>query len=96
MRHLYDLADDPQMDDVLAPMRKSCLENPYRSSELPRRKEAVLKEENAIREKLPNAKHAEKKRLLKQLEDKNAEYAKLTDLMFRTPGPSFAQAVSRA
>lgn len=65
-------------------MLKSFQENPFRHIELSKRVASITKEFKAIREKLWVAKGGEKKRLIRELEDKNAEYAKLTDLMLRT------------
>ncbi|KAH7705234.1 hypothetical protein AAVH_27559 [Aphelenchoides avenae] len=72
-------SDDPEMNDFVAPMLKNFQEHPERVVDLLRRREALLKEENAIRGKLPTAKPAQKKRMLNELEHKNAEYAKLTE-----------------
>ncbi|KAH7701160.1 hypothetical protein AAVH_31711, partial [Aphelenchoides avenae] len=80
--------DGPQMNAVLASMLQSFQENPQRQVDLCKRADAILKEEKAIREKLPTAKPGEKKRLGKELEKKAAEYAKLKDLMLRTAGTS--------
>ncbi|KAH7712602.1 hypothetical protein AAVH_20052 [Aphelenchoides avenae] len=83
---------DPQLNDVLASMLKGFDSHPQRVFELHNRKEALLKEVQAIHEKLPTAKPAEKKRLNKELENKNAEYAKLTDLMFCTAAGGWLRA----
>ncbi|KAH7712753.1 hypothetical protein AAVH_19898 [Aphelenchoides avenae] len=79
-----ETTDDKPLDDVVATLLKSFQENPLRQLELSKRVVAVLKEEKAIHEKLTTAKPAEKKRLLKELDKTNADYAKLKDLMFRT------------
>ncbi|KAH7712601.1 hypothetical protein AAVH_20051 [Aphelenchoides avenae] len=85
-------SDDPETNDFLAPMLKNFQEHPERVVDLLRRKEALLKDVQAIREKLPTAKTAEKKRLLNELEHKNAEYAKLTDLMLCTAAGGWVRA----
>lgn len=78
------------MNAVLAPVLKCFLKNPDHCCELYRRKAAILKEKKSIEEKLPIAKPAEKKRLIKELEKNEAEDDKLLDLLFRTAGRSCA------
>ncbi|KAH7664916.1 hypothetical protein AAVH_43326, partial [Aphelenchoides avenae] len=73
-------ADDPKMSAYLATMIKRFEQNPDRAAALRKRFDTFEKERRAIRERLSRAKSGEKKRLTKQLESKNAEYAKLEDL----------------
>ncbi|KAH7684552.1 hypothetical protein AAVH_40940, partial [Aphelenchoides avenae] len=73
-------ADDPKMSAYLATMLKSLQENPDREAVLGKRSDTIENERNAIKERLSRAKPREKKRLTKQLENKNAEHAKLKDL----------------
>lgn len=82
----FGLASESQLNAVLTPMLKSFQENPHRLLELHNRKETLLKEVKAIQEKLPTAKPAEKKRLSKELENKNTENAKLRGLLYLTAG----------
>ncbi|KAH7700991.1 hypothetical protein AAVH_31884, partial [Aphelenchoides avenae] len=78
--------DGAQMNAILGPMLQSFQGNPQRQVDLCKRVDAILKEMEAIKEKMLTAKPGEKKRLLKELERKAAEYAKLKDLMLRTAG----------
>ncbi|KAH7684555.1 hypothetical protein AAVH_40937, partial [Aphelenchoides avenae] len=75
--------DDPEMDEELAQMLTTFQNDPRRQVGLSKRVAHIVEEVRAIEEKFPTAKPREKKHRTKELEDRNAEYAKLNDILFR-------------
>ncbi|KAH7725285.1 hypothetical protein AAVH_07078 [Aphelenchoides avenae] len=68
----------------VAPILQSFEGKRLRQLTLAQRGAAMAEEEKAIHEKLSTAKPAEKKRLMRELQKKNAQFAKLKNIMERT------------